>query len=301
MIVTTPFNDKHEVTLIKKYETQTILNRYLKELNINTAANFEKQDSLTLYECPESKICFFRPSSVMGNSSFYEQLQKYEWYYMDWKWEQEYVFKSLKKEDKVLEIGSGKGNFVKKLTEKGISTLGIEMNTKEVEAGRKIGLNISNESLKDLIEKKEQFSVICAFQVFEHIPDLNTIIKESIQLLQPGGRLIFSVPNMDSFIKFNEGGILNFPPHHINWFYEITFKYISKKYKIKLNNLIYEPLQDYHYKWYIENIKNNYISSKIIDKLFYSKYGQKISLFLVKIFSKNIKGHTILSEYINKA
>ncbi len=38
------------------------------------------------------------------------------------------------------------------------------------------------------------FDVVCAFEVLEHIPDDDTVLKEMARVLRPGGALFFSVP-----------------------------------------------------------------------------------------------------------
>ena len=298
MKIQNPFNEVKNAKLIKEYDSKLITNLYNKDLGINVEEYFKGVNSISLYECPDSKIRFFKPISVMGDSVFYEKLQQAEWYYMDWKWEQQYTLDMLDKSENILEIGSGKGNFVQKLTELGFSIKGLEMNEKEVEICRRKGLNVTDETLESLASKEPgTFSIICSFQVFEHIPDLDTVIQQSIKLLKPGGKLIFSVPNMDAFIKFNEGSTLNYPPHHVNWFYEQTFTYIAKKYAIQLKKLAYEPLQEYHYNWYAEYIKSNYVSGKLSNRIFYSGLGRKITFYLINKFAKKIKGHSILSIY----
>ena len=47
------------------------------------------------------------PPTLRGQSTFYEALQRYPWYYVPWKWEHEIAKSYLKDGDQVLEVGCG--------------------------------------------------------------------------------------------------------------------------------------------------------------------------------------------------
>jgi SAM-dependent methyltransferase len=48
------------------------------------------------------------------------------------------------------------------------------------------------------------FQVVCAFEVLEHIPDDETVLRELARVLRPGGALFFSVPvDPDLFTGFD--------------------------------------------------------------------------------------------------
>lgn len=299
-MVNTPFNEQRECKVIRKIDSKELTDRYFAEYGMDVSSYFNGIDAVTLYECPESKIRFFLPNSTMGDSAFYEQLQQFDWYYMDWKWEQQQALELISPKDKILEIGSGKGNFIKRLTALNYDVLGIELNKKEVEKCRAEHLNVQQKYLEELDEEQHKFDVICSFQVFEHIPNLGSVIEHAARLLNSGGRLIFSVPNMDAFIKYNDGGTLNFPPHHVNWFTKKTFEYIALKYNLKLTSLHYEPLQPYHYSWYYNYVIEKYFSSKISQKIARSSVGEKLIKSMIGMFANRIHSHTVLAEFSKK-
>lgn len=61
------------------------------------------------------------------------------------------------------------------------------------------------------------FDVICAWDVIEHIPNIEDYIKESYRILKPGGKLILTTPNSRSisFKIFKEKWIDIIPPEHL--------------------------------------------------------------------------------------
>jgi ubiquinone/menaquinone biosynthesis C-methylase UbiE len=64
-----------------------------------------------------------------GDSKFYEQLEKFDWYYMPWKWEHEITLSYLDPKKRVLEIGCGTGSFVQKAADiSGAYIKGLELN-----------------------------------------------------------------------------------------------------------------------------------------------------------------------------
>lgn len=295
--ILTPFNDLNECKVIRVYTVQEIIDRYLKEYKVDVSRYFNGVNEIVLYQCPKSQIQFFVPNTVMGGSEFYEELQQNDWYYMDWKWEQSKTLGLLNQNQKILEIGSGKGNFVKKLMEENFNILGIELNKMEAEKCRKEHLNVRQVLIEELDPAVESFDVICSFQVFEHIPNLDSILKQSVRLLTPQGKLIFSVPNMDAFIKYNDAGALNFPPHHINWFVQEAFEYIGEKYGLSLTNVYYEPLQTYQYHVYLDYLCSKYFKGYLGKRVFYSSIGQKLMNFYIKLVANKVHSHTVLVEY----
>ncbi len=295
-----PINSEGKVVLEKVIDTKSIFNLYQEQLNIDVSKYFKGLNTIKLFKCLDTGYKFFYPFDIEGDSKFYELLQKNPYYYMDWKWEYEKAFNLIEKDDEVLEIGCGKGVFLKKLSEKQIKAVGIELNEKARSECFSKGLIVFDILIKEYAKhNKEKYDVICSFQVLEHISNVGDFIIYSLNLLKNGGKLIISVPNNDSFIKLDLFNFLNMPPHHMGLWSEETFKKIQKFYNIKLTNIFFEPLQKYHFRYYYDII----FGRKIINKLkFVGRIIRLILMFpfcLALIFlSKRIKGHTILVEFI---
>lgn len=101
-----------------------------------------------------------------------------------------------KGEHKLLDVGSGTGDFLLAARNRGWIISGVEPN----ETARKKSFAkdvIVKSSLNDL--SQEQFQVITLWHVLEHLPDLEKSITKLKTLLAENGMLIVAVPNFKSF------------------------------------------------------------------------------------------------------
>ena len=163
-----PLRNNGEVRFVQSFELNDVKNRYKRQLQIDVSKFFSKKESLNLFECVGTGYRFFYPFDTAGDGKFYEQLQSFDWYYMPWKWEHSETLKIIHQNHKVLEVGSGNNEFVKKLSTDGISATGLELNEHSVLKGKKDGLDIRGESIeKHVLENKDKFDIVCSFQVLE--------------------------------------------------------------------------------------------------------------------------------------
>lgn len=103
----------------------------------------------------------------------------------------------------VLDIGCGRGELLKILTENNIRSVGLDLNYSMVEAAKKNGYEaIHDEALAYLSKQKsESFSAITGFHILEHIPFSNIIklLEECSRVIKPGGFILFETPNPENF------------------------------------------------------------------------------------------------------
>ena len=241
---------------------------------------------------------------MFANSDFYEKLQDNDWYYMPWKWEHEIAFNLIGENSKVLEVGSAKGNFLHSLAEnKNCSCVGLEFNKKAIEESNSSKFQVFNSSIEEFSKtNNNSFDIVCSFQVLEHISDVKSFLAAKVQCLKKGGNLIISVPNNNSFISLDNNNILNFPPHHVGRWNKKSLQYLEKIFPLKTYKIFYEPIQEYHKKWYNETLnnqvksitKNHFILSRIYWKLpsFLKKVFHQLLLSVLKMTYKN--GHSII-------
>jgi 2-polyprenyl-3-methyl-5-hydroxy-6-metoxy-1,4-benzoquinol methylase len=289
-----PLTNNNNVELIRKISTKFISDSFKNNFKIEVDSYFTELENLELYRCLETGIKFFHPIDRMGDGNFYQDLQKNDWYYMDWKWEHEKTMDLLSKDDSILEIGSGDGNFVKTLYEKGFQITGLELNSSTVEKANRSGYKILNQTIQDHAKKNlNTYDVVCSFQVMEHIPNILEVLKASIDSMKVGGKLFIGVPNDDSFLGKDEMNILNMPPHHCTLWNKQCLQKLANILGIKLTSIYLEPLQDYHVDYY--HFIQKQVYSKVPQRM-YDFYKQRLFPYL-RNNTYLVPGFSILAEY----
>jgi len=104
----------------------------------------------------------------------------------------------------VLEIGCGTGDLLVALREQGATVMGIEPNAAAVKVAREQnGLNVLTGMLADVMESGQlapaQFDLVLMKYALEHVHSPREELTTISQLLKPGGRAVFWVPNADSW------------------------------------------------------------------------------------------------------
>ncbi|HAO92529.1 MAG: hypothetical protein A2X93_08015 [Deltaproteobacteria bacterium GWC2_56_8] len=130
----------------------------------------------------------------------------------------------INKGDRVLEIGCGNMYVTKKLREKGVDVVGLDVTPPADVVG-----DINRYA--ELGFKQGQFDVILAFEVIEHVD----LIKPVKKLLKPGGLFIATtpVPSMDWVLRIMEFFGLNqkrtSPHSHLVRLEELPFETVRLK------------------------------------------------------------------------
>lgn len=277
-----------------------IIKAYIKRFGIDVSYLFEGVSSIAVYECLETQYKFYYPFSVAGDSKFYEHFQKFDWYYMPWKWEHQITTEYLNDGMNVLEVGCAHGAFLEKINEKFNlgEVIGLELNeTTSIENSK---FKIINQLVQDYQSvNKEKFDIVCSFEVLEHIADVYSFIEAQVNCLKIGGKLIISVPNNESFVRKSEFG-LNYPPHHMGIWDTISLKKLDAIFPIKVKKIHYEELQQYHVNTYVKSeyySKYGTFTNKVLRKIDQITGKLKKVTALVEEKKAEIKGHTILVVY----
>lgn len=115
------------------------------------------------------------------------------------------VQKLVPKSRKILEIGSGDGFFLEKMSKLGYNMTGIEISKQRRNRSRKItDAKILDIDFSEKIPNIGKFDVIVLFHVLEHLHDPINFLKNISKLLKSKGKLIVEVPNFDDQqIKIN--------------------------------------------------------------------------------------------------
>ena len=301
MEVKSPITGDNNIKCIKKIKVKDIVSRYKKNFNIDVNQYFKTVNEIFIYEDQATKYRFYYPFHIDGDGAFYEQLQKFSWYYMPWKWEHEKCLNLLTNESSILEVGCASGEFLQKVVDiKKIEAVGLELNKKALKIGQEKGLDIRDQRVEVHAEEfSEHYEVVCSFQVLEHISKVKSFVEANLKCLKKGGKLVFCVPNNDSFTKYNwENDILNMPPHHMGLWTRAAFEGLGKVFDLQLKDIHYEPLQPYHIDWYINIQEKRFLKGSFIKKLYYKTGLKNLMRFLIEKFSSYLHGHTIMAVYI---
>ena len=303
MLVLSPFNNSTECQQISCVKSAEIIEAYKVNFDQDVTRIFEGISEIGVYKCPITQLEFYYPFGLDGDSRFYEELSKSDWYYQQERWEHIQVMKYITKGCKVLEIGSGRGAFASKLAAiGGMGYCGLELNMEAVNQAKASLLNVVCEDLKSHLKEHVSFyDVVCSFQVFEHVSSIRQLFEDSISALKPNGLLIIAVPNNDaSFLKHNVlySKYLNMPPHHVNLFTSSSLQNIGKFFKLELVSISNEPIQDMNVDTYLYNMVNKFF----LNMTFLTRVFWKLKLHvplraIVKVRRQSIKGHTVMAVF----
>jgi len=108
-----------------------------------------------------------------------------------------YLLPNLKKNMNILEIGCSSGFMLYPLIKEGYDCIGVEPSGVFSDFVKDRGLKVFN-SINDLIKKgsNTQFDLIMHYFVLEHISDPISFLESQLELLKPGGKIIFEIPNI---------------------------------------------------------------------------------------------------------
>ena len=297
MKVLSPLTHRQSVTLQEKLDSKRIVAQYEAEFAFDARPYFENVDSVALYRCNETGYRFYYPPRVAGGSELYEHLQRLPWYYRSWKWEYDVADKYITERDYVLDVGCGFGGFLHKLRDRNVRCAGLEFNPRAVATAASNGLQVYPETIHDHASNNpDQYSVVCAFQVLEHIEAAGDFIADCLKAIKPYGKLIIGVPNNNPFLfKHDKYHTLNLPPHHMGLWNKKSLKNLQKVFPLRPCSFRIEPLFD-RGRYFRAQLE--YLSSKSpwLGKLADRILGPYNEL-LMKVIARFVEGRNILAIY----
>jgi 2-polyprenyl-3-methyl-5-hydroxy-6-metoxy-1,4-benzoquinol methylase len=200
---------------------------------------------IAMLRCTHCELRQFSPDWI-GSPGLYEALQTFPWYYQASKYEFQVAKKLVQTGNSVLEIGCATGNFRQHLPDD-ITYTGLEFNQRAIDAARLRGMNVSATPLEQVArDHPASFDAAFAFQVLEHVSQPREFLLGMVAAVKPGGLVVFSVPNEDSFLRHEVNNVTNFPPHHATRWCDTTFERLGALLGAQLVNVVYEPLTKDH-------------------------------------------------------
>jgi SAM-dependent methyltransferase len=122
----------------------------------------------------------------------------------------------LAQPQKILDVGTGGGEFAYLLKSLGHEVTGIEPNKGYAEFSiKEYGLNIHNGFIQDIQIPEQAFDLITIWHVLEHTENPARVIEKLYALLKPEGVLVVEVPTVEATCQapkstFHEAHIFNF-------------------------------------------------------------------------------------------
>ncbi len=146
------------------------------------------------------------------------------------------LLKTLSSEKKLLDIGSGTGEFLNAAKQKGFDVTGAEPSeTARSFSNKTYNLNVTNESSLSSYSP-DSFDFITMWHVLEHVYHLNDRILEIKRLLSIDGHVIIAVPNLNSYDAkhYEEHWAAYDLPRHLYHFSPETIEMLFEKHGLKL-------------------------------------------------------------------
>lgn len=102
------------------------------------------------------------------------------------------------KPGRMLELGCASGVYLKKMRDQGWDVEGLEPSGEAAGRARELGFQVHETFLEDFRGPEKPVDLIVAWMVLEHLHDPVSCLKKMRSWLNPGGRLVFSVPDESS-------------------------------------------------------------------------------------------------------
>ncbi len=180
---------------ILAFPTGDVVAAYRRKCGADIARWFEGIPELHLFECRATGYRFWRPASVAGDEAFYAYLSGiWPGYYHEDRWEYPLVRNVVPPSARVLEVGCGRGFFLRSLEDKIADGMGLELNTGAI-SNAVTRFPIVNETIEQSADRQPAaFDVVCSFQVLEHVTDPRSFIAGCLECLRPGRDIGFGNP-----------------------------------------------------------------------------------------------------------
>lgn len=119
---------------------------------------------------------------------------------------------------RLLDVGCGKGYFVKACVEQGIDAEGVDLSETGIRHAREVLKVKAHEGLlRNLKAQLGQFDTITCWATVEHLPDPVGMMRDMRDLLKPGGRLLLDTGVGDDWLDRLLPGCVQWfdPPQHL--------------------------------------------------------------------------------------
>lgn len=160
----------------------------------------------------------FVVTNVVPNDEMQKDLDKYQKYYTDWIWRIQHRQRinnvknllnrfSIAKDDKILEIGCGRGIYSTILAQKCTHNISLELSRREIsiakcflqDKGLEKNVELILADAQHLPLKSNSFDFVMCVNVLEHLSDSDLGASELYRVLKKNHKALISMPNLVSY------------------------------------------------------------------------------------------------------
>jgi SAM-dependent methyltransferase len=217
-------------------------NSYRKEELENIIRSIWNVPKAIVVKCSKCSLVFSIPF-IAGNSIYYDIAYGNSIYYPEWKWDFEKTLQVLtaigKNETRnkfLLEIGAGDGAFLNRISNSLFEKKKItctELSSYGCEEIRRNGIECihDNWTVLDKPTYYSRFSIVCLFQVLEHLDNLHYFFNLIDRITTNDAHLFITVPN-DVHRHFYDSIGVNYdvPPTHISRWNKSSFSFLAERF-----------------------------------------------------------------------
>lgn len=238
-LIASPFGgDAH---LRQTILTKSLIKSYKQKCDVDVTWCFQGLPEIGLYECSRTGYKFWRPEAVAGDETFYHLLSR-AWpnYYREERWESSLARRLLEGKKSLLEIGCGRGYFLRSVEGLVDDAIGIEFNQDAIR-NKVTEFSILPSMIEDFAKTRPaRFDVVCSFQVLEHVTNPHAFIESALACLVDGGLLMLSTPDNDSPTFKQQKDPFDLPPHHVGHFNIAIYERIADDFGLEIVEIMRE-------------------------------------------------------------
>jgi len=147
---------------------------------------------------------------------------------------------------RMLEVGCASGSFLDKMASQGWEVAGIEFSEKAAESARSLGYSVHTGSLETAPNPKQNYALVVAWMVLEHLHDPILCLKKLHSWVVPEGWLVISVPNTASleFQLFKDAWFALQLPNHLYHYTPKTLNQVLERGGWKMEQVFHHRVLD---------------------------------------------------------
>ncbi|MEA5441880.1 class I SAM-dependent methyltransferase [Cyanobium gracile] len=230
--------------LVQQLPVRALEDMYKQKCELDVSQYLDGLAYISQYKCRKTGMLFWRPKEISGDEAFYAEISK-KWpsYYKEERWEYHQARNQIihSQAESILEIGCGRGYFLRSLEPLGVNGVGLELN-KDAIHNKETKSQVLQQTLQDFrSHNPHSIDAVCSFQVLEHVCDPYQFLSDCVDVVKPGGKIIISTPNHEYPDHAMMRDAFDLPPHHLNHFNRRVFQRIGKILSLRIVGIYSQP------------------------------------------------------------